>query len=362
MQDVADAATLSVKTALQFLPNFPAGGYLPQPLRRERDGTFVYEKNAWFEAVERSGTRHVGGVKRKWPGKPEAERVKFCKAEGMYLRPLSRAADEYLLRVHRLRGFAANVGGGGDCFFLSVAQSLQSLRKQVEKLPPAIDDLFVPSASRTVVARRLRNIVGKAVRACSPQRFVDFVTTCLGDEVAGTWLDRWKMSDALATTPFAFLKTVNAVDEVLVIDGSSLVLRCKHGDSTVPVVHTLSKGLDGLCALQEVVAGHLSQCGNNHWATHMDVDILSKELKICFCILGNEPVSAVPAEGAVAPSVLHAYACVTNDVSVWVSLYNIGNQHFQALFLDLENGFQSSFLGTEMPVSLADAVNSSGTT
>ena len=94
----------------------------------------------------------------------------------------------------------------------------------------------------------------------------------------------------------------------------------------------------------------------------MDVDILSKELKICFCILGNEPVSAVPAEGAVVPSVLHAYACVTNDVSVWVSLYNIGNQHFQALFLDLENGFQSSFLGTEMPVSLADAVNSSGTT
>ena len=82
MQDVADAATLSVKTALQFLPNFP------QPLRRERDGTFVYEKNAWFEAVERSGTRHVGGVKRKWPGKPEAERVKFCKAEGMYLRAI----------------------------------------------------------------------------------------------------------------------------------------------------------------------------------------------------------------------------------------------------------------------------------
>ena len=344
------------------MPNFPAGGYLPQPLRRERDGTFVYEKNAWFEAVERSGTRHVGGVKRKWPGKPEAERVKFCKAEGMYLRPLSRAADEYLLRVHRLRGFAADVGGGGDCFFLSVAQSLQSLRKQVEKLPPATDELFVPAASRTVVAQRLRNIVGKAVRAWSPQRFVDFVTTCLGDEVAGTWLDRWKMSDALATTPFAFLKTVNAVDEVLVIDGNSLVLRCKHGDSTVPVVHTLSKGLDGLRALQEVVAGHLSQCGNNHWATHMDVDILSKELKICFCILGNEPVSAVPAEGAVAPSVLHAYACVTNDVSVWVSLYNIGNQHFQALFLDLENGFQSSFLGTEMPVSLADAVNSSGTT
>ena len=38
-------------------------------------------------------------------------------------------------------------GGFGlvDCFFLSVAQSLQTLRKQVEKLPA--------DASRTVVAR-----------------------------------------------------------------------------------------------------------------------------------------------------------------------------------------------------------------
>ena len=362
MQDVADAATLSVQTALQFLPNFPAGGYLPQPIRRERDGTFVYEKNAWFEAVEKSGTRHGGGVKRKWPGKPEAERAKFCKVEGMHLRPLSRAANEYLLRVHGLRGFAADAGGGGDCFFLSVAQSLQSLRKQVEKLPPAIDQLFVPAASRTVVAKRLRNIVGKAVRAWSPQRFVDFATTCLGDEVAGTWLDRWKMSDVLATTPFAFLQTVNAVGEVSVVDGDSLVLRCKHGDSTVPVVHTLSKGLDVLCAVQEVVAGHLSECGNNHWATHMDVDILSKELKLCFSILGNEPVSAVAAGSLETPSVLHAYACALNDASMWISLYNIGNQHFQALFLDLENGFQSSFLSTEIPASLADAVNSSGST
>ena len=117
-QDVADASTVAVQTARQFLPNFPAGEHLPKPIRRDSDGTFIYEKNAWPEAAQTTGAKIQRSVKRKWPGKPEADRLTFCKAEGMDLRPLSRAADEYLLRVHRLRSFAAEVGGGGDCFFL----------------------------------------------------------------------------------------------------------------------------------------------------------------------------------------------------------------------------------------------------
>ena len=356
LQDVADSATVAVQTALQFLPNFPRGEHLPQPVRCEQDGTFVYDKNAWLEAAQKSGTTSVGGVKRKWPGQPEADRLKFCNAEGMHLRSLSRAADEYLLRVHRLRGFAADVGAGGDCFFLSVAQSLQSLRKQVEKLPAPVDELFALTPCRKEVAKRLRAIVGQGVTAWAPHRFVDFVTTCLGDEVAGTWLDRWKMSSVIAATPFAFLQTVNAVEQVQVVDSNNLGLRCKHGDSNVPVVHTISEGLDALSTVQRIVAKHLSEPGNNHWATQVDVDILAHELQISFCILGNEPVSTKPAEGEVVPSVLHAYACAVEDVSLWVTLYNISNQHFQALFLDLENGFQSSFLSTEMPASLASAL------
>ncbi len=153
---------------------------------------------------------------------------------------------------------------------------------------------------------------------------------------------------------------MNSVEEVAVIESNTLVLRCKHGESTVPVVHTII-GLDALSALQNVVAAHLSESGNNHWATHMDVDILSNELKIYFCILGNAPVSAVPADSEVVPSVLHAYTLTVDDVSLWVTLYNISHQHFQALLLDLETGFQSSFLSTEMPTSLADAMKNSMT-
>ena len=348
-----------MQTARQFLPNFPAGAHLPKPIRREQDGTFVYEKNAWSEAVQKSGAKVQRSVKRKWPGKPEADRLNFCKAEGMDLRPLSRAADEYLLRVHRLRGFAAEVGGGGDCFFLAVAQSLQTLRKQVEKLPAGVEELFLHGASRTVVAKRLRDIVGRAVIAWTPHRFIDFVVTCLGLEVAGAWLDRWKMSSLLCNTPFAFLKTVNSVEQVVVVESNCLVLNCKHGEITSSVVRNISKGLDELSALQRVVARHLSEAGNNHWATDTDVDILSKELKICFCIVGNEPVSAVPAAGEVVPNVLHAYTCPATTVNLWVTLYNISHQHFQSLFFDLENGFQSAFAATEFPASLADVMRSS---
>ena len=359
-QDVADASSLAVQTALKFLPNFPAGEHLPKPICCEQDGNFVYEKNAWSEAVQMSSAKVQRTAKRKWPGKSEADRLKFCKAERMDLRPLSRAADEYLLRVHRLRGFAAEVGGGGDCFFLAVAQSLQTLRKQVEKLPAGVEELFLHGASRTVVAKRLRDIVGRAVIAWTPHRFIDFVVTCLGLEVAGAWLDRWKMSSLLCNTPFAFLKTVNSVEQVVVVESNCLVLNCKHGEITSSVVHNISKGLDELSALQTVVARHLSEAGNNHWATDLDVDILSKELRICFCIVGNEPVSAVPAEGEVVPNVLHAYTDAPADVKLWVSLYNISHQHFQSLFFDLESGFQSGFLAKEFPASLVDAMNMTG--
>lgn len=244
-------------------------------------------------------------------------------------------------------------------FFGSGSAPANLAEASADKLPAAVDKLFVHGASRSVVAKRLRNIGGKAVIAWTPHRFVDFVTTCLGDEVAGTWLDRWKMSSLLRTTPFGFLTTVNSVEKVLVVEANSLVLHCKHGDSTVPVVHTIGKGLDELSALQRLVAAELSKAGNNHWGTHMDVDILSNELKIHFCIVGNEPVRAVPAAGEVVPHVLHAYTCPATTVNLWVALYNISHQHFQSLFFDLENGFQSAFSATEFPASLADVMRSS---
>ena len=54
---------------------------------------------------------------------------------------------------------------------------------------------------------------------------------------------------------------------------------------------------------------------------------------------------------------LHAYAAAVDNAEVYMCLYNISHQHFQVFFIDLESGFQSSFLPTEMPVSFRDALH-----
>lgn len=355
-QDSADAASVAVDSALQVLPDFPAAEHLPRPIRKEVDGCFVYENDAWPKGVANCRRPISAGVKRKWPGQSDLQRKDFCLKYGLQLRSLSRAADDYLQRTHRLRAFAAEAGAGGECFFLSVAASLETLRVHLHELPSSVETLFSADASRTVVAKRLRDLVGAAVRSWSPKRFIDFVTSCLSDELAGSWLDQWKMSNVICGTPFDILDSVNAVESVAVDDAETVILQCKHGDHPIPLSHVITNGLHVLRKMQNTVAHHLCQVGNNHWATQLDVDILSKELKINFCIVGNEPVSSIPGSASGPPSVLHTYACAVEDATLYTCLYNISYQHYQALFLDLETGLQSSFLSTELPVSLTDAL------
>ena len=102
----------------------------------------------------------------------------------------------------------------------------------------------------------------------------------------------------------------------------------------MPVVHTISKGLDELSAMQRVVAAHLSESGNNHWATRMDVDILSNELKICFCILGNEPVSTVPRErgGAKCPACIHVCSGRCQPLGYIVQHFSLAFSRFVSRF------------------------------
>jgi hypothetical protein len=76
----------------------------------------------------------------------------FCQNWNLGLSTLSRAADEYLLREHRLHAFAADAGAGGDRFFLSVAAALETLRAEQQHLPLScpllLEQLFSEDASR----------------------------------------------------------------------------------------------------------------------------------------------------------------------------------------------------------------------
>ena len=190
----------------------------------------------------------------------------------------------------------------------------------------------------------------------SPKQFLDFATACLANEVAGMWLDSWKMSRLIANTPFAFLQSVNSVHDLMLDASNTLILHCKHGESPNLVQHRIDAGRDVLTKMQRAVADNISQVGNNHWATHTDVDILSHELHVCFCIFGNEPVQVKQQASQGAASVLHSYAATMDGVEACICLYNISYQHFQLLFLDLESGFQSAFRLPELPLSLVEAM------
>ena len=341
--------------ALLSLPAFPAVNNLPRPLRQNAAGVFVYADGAWEKAGRPCGSMEPRGLKRQWPGRSEVDRHDFCRNRNLDLCKLSRPADVYLQRVHRLRCFAADAGGGGDCLFLAVAAGLETLRERLADVALPVQALVADGASRTVIAARLRNMVGDAVLNWSSKRFLDFVTICLSEEVAGTWLDAWKMSALIAGSPFAFLKRVNSVDSVSHGRTNDVTLQCKHGDSARAVRHSIPGGKRALLDLRKAVAARVSQPGHTHWGTHWDIDILARELKIGFCIVGNQPVDS-SEDGVLPASVLHSYAAI-EDVESYICLYNISNQHFQLMVLDLESGLQSVFLPGEMPTSLAEELH-----
>ncbi|CAL1153389.1 unnamed protein product [Cladocopium goreaui] len=257
--DVAEASHVAVDTALQSLPGFPAAHQLPKPIGLDKTGGFVYEDNVWLLAVSKTQQPDVGNRKRPWPGKSTADRTMFCQSWQLRLSTLSRAADDYLLREHRLRAFAADAGAGGDCFFLSVAAALETLRAEQHNLPLSLEQLFSVDVSRGAMVRRLRGIVGQGVMNWGPKQFLDFATTCLANEVAGMWLDSWKMSRLIANTPFAFLQGVNSVHDLTLDAANALILHCKHGESPNLVQHRIDAGRDVLTKMQRAVADNISQ-------------------------------------------------------------------------------------------------------
>ena len=218
----------------------------------------MYDDGAWEKAVRPCGSMEPRGLKRQWPGRSEVDRHDFCRNRNLDLCKLSRPADVYLQRVHRLRCFAADAGGGGDCLFLAVAAGLQTLRERLGDVAPPVQALIADDASRTVIAARLRSMVGDAVLKWSSKRFLDFVTICLLEEVAGTWLDAWKMSAFIAGSPFAFLKDVNSVEAVSDGRTNDVTLHCKHGHGARAVRHSIPGGKRALMDLRKAVAGSVS--------------------------------------------------------------------------------------------------------
>ena len=254
---MASFSTETIEAARSFLPTFPRSTSLPRPDAKHADGTFVYARGAWESAVQQSA-RSAGhrGKKRKFqPMQWKALRRDFCLRLGCEQVP--EVADPTKLffwnRCH-LRAFAADAGGGGDCFFLSVAAILILAR---DSMPAVVDSLGLApglaAKDRKAVAQALRVVVGRHFRKLPVQAFVDFVSGCVAREKAGAWMDQWSMLALLRKSPFEFLATVNVVVDVQVLD-DALQVRFQEGESTVTRSKRIRAGVAAVAKLQHEVA------------------------------------------------------------------------------------------------------------
>ena len=73
-----------------------------------------------------------------------------------------------------------------------------------------------------------------------------------------------------------------------------------------------------------------------------------------FLHLWKEPVQFKQEASLGTASVLHAYAAAMDGEEACICLYNISYQQFQLVLLDLESGFQSASLPTELRPSLVE--------
>ena len=288
LQEVALLSRSAIEEARRHLPGFPAAEYLPRPTRRTPEGRFQYVPGAWTAATRASVVTEFRGTKRKYdPTKWRQLRTDFCDIWSLVLEEVAAPTAQFFREHGALRVFAAEAGGGGDCFFLSTAVVLM----QARAVHPRLLNLFTSDEvtdwdDRTTVAAALRKIVGRHMRAKTPKAFLNFVVGCLVRETARTWLDDWSMIALLRGSPFAFLKDANDVLGAEVTDDAMLV-RYKEGDSSVTRSKRVRSGTAALVSLRDAVSTALETCGNTHWATDVDFVALATELNLGFIIAGN---------------------------------------------------------------------------
>ena len=202
-QEVALLSRSAIEEARRHLPGFPAAEHLPRPARRTPEGRFQYVPGAWTAATKASVVTEFRGTKRKYdPTKWRQLRTDFCDIWSLSLEEVATPTAQFFREHGALRVFAAEAGGGGDCFFLSTAVVLM----QARAVHPRLLNLFTSDEvadwdDRITVAAALRKIVGRHMRAKTPKAFLKFVVGCLVREAARTWLDR-----TLAWLSFCFLE------------------------------------------------------------------------------------------------------------------------------------------------------------
>ena len=234
-------------------------------------------------------------------------------------------------------------GGGGDCFFLSVAAALQRMMASgdpyeahvLSKVPRAIAE-----GERATLAAHLRKMVALRFADMEPEQLMNELRTFSMCQQNGLWPDSWSPVDLLANNHFQFLNQQN-IDVVVGIqdaaDGDAgdyrVGVRMADGSYEYFIV---PQGRSMMHAALENLQQVFSQMGNVHWATEADIARLAVSLDIGFFLFCTEDVAG--QNNCFYSTPLGAAASTYN---MWVSLHYIPHVHFQ--LAELQASIDDSF-------------------
>ena len=222
-------------------------------------------------------------------------------------------------------------GGGGDCFFLSVAAALQRMMAAgdpyrahvLSKVPRAIAE-----DERATLAAHLRKMVALRFADMEPEQLMNELRTFSMCQQNGLWPDSWSPVDLLANNHLQFLNQQN-IDVVVGIEDAA---DGDAGDYRVGVrmadgsyeYFTVAQGSSMMRAALEDLQNVFSQMGNVHWATEADVARLAVSLDIGFFLFCEE-------DEAGHNKCLYSTPLGTaaSTYSMWVSLRYVPHVHFQ---------------------------------
>ena len=240
-----------------------------------------------------------------------------------------------------IRGIEA--GGGGDCFFLSVAAALQRMMASgdpykahvLRKVPGAIAE-----GERPTLAAHLRKMVALRFADMEPEQLMNELRTFSMCQQNGLWPDSWSPVDLLANNHLQFLNQQN-IDVVVGIEDAA---DGDAGDYRVGVrmadgsyeYFTVAQGRSMMRAALEDLQNVFSQMGNVHWATEADVARLAVSLDIGFFLFCAEDVTG--RNNCFYSTPLGAAASTYN---MWVSLHYVPHVHFQ--LAELQASIDDSF-------------------
>ena len=248
-------------------------------------------------------------------------------------------------------------GGGGDCFFHSVALILEQMLFHSEDVHAASHVLQHPRwrvlqpadfrKGKMHLVKLLRQMVAAQIVNFSLEEFVGFVFTlrnAFDVQQSGAvgrdriWHDQWNPHSVLRSAGLEMLSEANTVIAIGASEenAADLMIRYETSRSGEEVVCTVDNGVFKLNELKRLVASILTTCGNTHWATQTDVVALGEALNIGFVIFSSEANAA--------GQWLYGFNPKRGNFPYWVSLYCDRNVHFTALQLQRGNeAVKSSF-------------------